>query len=89
LTDKIGLGNDHILEKYLAKRRAAIDQLDRLGFYTRRAHVDQNEADATLLARPVGADQAETPVCKVRAACPDLLAVNQEAIAPILGEALQ
>ena len=54
-------------EEGLAERRTARDQLDRPRLDTRLMHVDQDEADALVLARRVGAHQAEAPVGQMRA----------------------
>ena len=45
--------------------------------------------DALMLLRGVGAHQAEAPVGPLRAAGPDLLAVDQEVVALVLGLGLQ
>src|SRR6185295_3480771 len=48
-------------------------------------HVDQQERDALVLFRVVGAHQAEAPVGILRTAGPDLLAVDEEMIALVDG----
>ena len=86
LANKIGLVRFNVVEKCLAERRRAADQLDRAGGYTGARHVEQDEADALVLAAAViGAHQAENPVGLVGVTGPDFLAVDQVVITLVLG----
>src|SRR6185437_1827737 len=80
-THQILFGDLHVGEEGLAERRVAADQTDRPRLDSRRLHVDQEKGNAFVLARVVGADQAETPIGILRTRGPDLLAVDEEVIA--------
>ena len=88
-TDNLVLGHLHIIEKCLTEWRAAGDQQDRLGRNAGAGHVEQQEADALIFVRLVGADKTENPVCLVGIARPDLLAIHDPVIALVLAERLQ
>src|SRR5689334_21031968 len=80
-THQVFLRHLHVGEKGLAERRVAADQLDGAYLHARRFHVDQEERDAFMLLGVVGAHEAETPIGILRAAGPDLLAIDEIVIA--------
>jgi hypothetical protein len=87
--DQVLLRHLHVGEEGLAERRGAGDQPDRPHLDARIVHVDQQEADALVLLAGVGAHQAEAHVGPLAAGGPDLLAVDQEVVALVLGLGLQ
>ena len=82
------LGHNNIVEKCLAERRVARDQLDRLGRNTRSFHVEQQEAYSLIFVRLVGADQTENPVGLIRIRGPDFLAIDDPMVSLILAKGL-
>src|SRR5579859_525144 len=86
---QVFLGNLHIREERLAKRRRAVDQEDRSGLYAWRRHIDQQKADPFVLLALVCTDKTEAPVGQMRARGPDLLTVDQPVVTLVLGARLQ
>src|SRR6185437_5470310 len=82
LADAVRYGHADIVEEYLVDLVVAADGQDRPRGDARRFHVDQDEADAVLLALAfVGADQREHAVGVVRMRGPDLGAVDDVIVA--------
>src|SRR5205085_8188 len=77
LADQILFRHLHIGEEGFAERRRAGDQLYRPRLDTRRLHIEQDERNAFVLLRGVGADEAENPIGLIGVAGPDLLAVDE------------
>src|SRR5690606_21487586 len=89
LADPVGLERDRIGEEGLAKGRGARNQLDRPRLDAGLVHVEDEEGDPFMVARPVGAEQAEAEIGPLPARSPGLLAVDDIMVALVLGEALQ
>ena len=86
---RFSLGTFTSVKKVSQKGVVPLIKQDRPRLDARALHVDQQEADALVLLRRVGAHQAEAPVGEMRAARPDLLAVDQVVVALVLGLGLQ
>src|SRR5262249_27462906 len=79
--DEVFFRHLHVGEECLAEWRIAGDELDGSDLYAGRFHIDEQKADAFVLARVVGAHETEAPVGELCAGGPDLLAVDKIVIA--------
>ena len=90
LTHHILGGYAHIVEFHLIQAVMIVDRDDRVDLDPLALHIDQDEGDAfLLLARVIGAHQAEDPVSVLGIGRPDFGAVNNEVITISLGLGLE
>ena len=83
-------GHADIIELHLIEAVMIVDRDDRIDLDPLALHIDQDEGDAfLLLARVIGAHQAEDPVRVLGVGRPDLGAVNNEVVTIALGFGLE
>src|SRR5205085_9325104 len=85
LDDEVLLRDFDVGEEHLGEMPLARDHLDRPYVDALRLHVDQDEADAFLLAALVGPNKAKTPVGISASRRPDLLAIDEVVISLVFG----
>ena len=90
LTHHILGGYANIIELHLIQAVMIVDRDDRVDLDPLALHINQDEGDAfLLLARVIGAHQAEDPVRVLGVGRPDLGAINNEIITIPLGFGLE